>query len=130
MNVGADYYFAPYNQGDFRARGFVGGGVLNMVKNRVLLQQVAKLGDQASSRANTFVRSWQRDAPGWYAEGGVHMFFAMRYSVVLNSYYRSAKIQNMVYTAGKAPVFNDTDGKPYELDLSGIGARGALCYGF
>ena len=130
MQVGGDYYFAPYNQGDFQARGFIGVGVLSMVKNRVLFQSVARLGDQPSSRANTFLRSWQRDAPGWYGEGGVHMFFALRYSVVLNAYYRSAKMQNLVYTDTKQPTFNSGDGKPFELDLSGIGARASLCYGF
>lgn len=130
INVGADYYFTPYNQGDFQARAFVGGGLLQAVNNRVLFQQFSRLGDPVASANGTFLTSWQRDAPGWYGEFGVHMFFALRYSVVLNAYYRSAKAEDLVYTDTKAPAFDLADRKPYELDLSGIGGRGALLIGF
>jgi hypothetical protein len=126
MHVGADYYFAPYNQGDFQARGFMGGGLLNMVNNRVLFQQFNRTGGPTGS----FVTSIQRDAPGWYIDGGVHMFFAMRYSVVFNAYYRNAKMQALYDTHTKDPAYNRSNGEPFELDLSGIGGRGALCIGF
>jgi hypothetical protein len=130
VNVGADYYFTPYNQGDFQARAFVGGGLLHTVENRVLFQQTSRLVDPVASAAGTRLISWQRDSPGWYGEFGVHMFFALRYSVVLNAYYRSAKAENLVYTKTTSGAVDLADGKPYELDLSGLGARGALLIGF
>ncbi len=130
VNLGADYYFTPYNQGDFQARAFVGGGLLHTVENRVLFQETAKLVDLVAAANATRLVSWQRDSPGWYGEVGVHMFFALRYSVVLNAYYRSAKAENLVYTDSKLPAYNLADGKPYELDLSGLGARAALLIGF
>lgn len=130
MHFGADYYFAPYNQGDFQARAFAGGGMLNMVENRVRFESFETRTDPTTTLFGTTARQFERGAPGWYGEVGVHMFFAMRYSVVINSYYRSAKASGLVYTGTNTPVLNLTDGRPYELDLSGIGARGALCFGF
>lgn len=130
MQLGADYYFAPYNQGDFQARAFVGGGLLNTVQNRVLFQTYEINTDPGTTLFGTGVTKIERDAPGWYTEAGVHMFFALRYSVVLNAYYRSAKADGLVYTNSNDPFLNFTDGKPFELDLSGVGGRGALCIGF
>ena len=130
MQVGADYYFAPYNQGDFQARAFVGGGLLNSVRNRVLFQTFELRTDPSTTLFGTGVTAIRRDAPGWYGEFGVHMFFAMRYSVVLNTYYRSARASGLVVANSNNPALNLTDGQPFELDLSGIGGRGALCIGF
>ena len=130
MQVGGDYYFAPYNQGDFQARAFVGGGILNTVENRVLFQSFESGTDNTTTLfGNTKIMA-QRDSPGWYGEFGVHMFFAIRYSVVMNAYYRSAKARGLVTTGTNTPVANLTNGQPYDLDLSGIGGRGALCIGF
>ena len=130
MQIGADYYFAPYNQGDFQARAFVGGGLLNTVENRVLFQSYENGTDPTTTLFGSFETTAQRDSPGWYSEVGVHMFFALRYSVVMNAYYRSAKARGLVQTGTNSPRLNFTDGRPYELDLSGLGARGALCIGF
>jgi hypothetical protein len=130
MHLGADYYFAPYNQGDFQARGFVGGGLLNTVTNRVLYQTYSVGLPPQVTQFGYGNAKFERDAPGWYGEAGVHMFFAMRYSVVINGYYRSAKASGLVLTNSDTPVYNFTDGKPYELDLSGIGGRGGFCIGF
>jgi len=130
MQLGADYYMAPYNQGDFQARAFIGGGILNTVENRVLFQTFETGTDPTTTLFGDFVTKAQKDAPGWYGEFGVHMFFAIRYSVVMNAYYRSAKARGLVQTGTNTPLLNLTDGRPYELDLSGIGARGALCIGF
>lgn len=130
MHLGADYYLAPYNQGDFRAQAFVGGGLLNTVKNRVLFQSYESGTDPSTTIFGTTVTKIERDAPGFYGEVGVHMFFALRYSVVLNGYYRSAKARGLVFTGTGAEFSNPSNGLPYELDLSGIGGRGALCIGF
>ena len=78
----------------------------------------------------TGVTRIERDSPGWYGEVGVHMFFALRYSVVLNGYYRSAKTRGLALTGTNDEFLNLSDGQPFELDLSGIGGRAALCIGF
>ncbi len=130
MQVGGDYYFAPYNQGDFQARAFVGGGILNTVENRVLFQSFESGTDNTTTLFGNTKTMAQKDSPGWYGEFGVHMFFAIRYSVVMNAYYRSAKARGLVTTGTNTPVTNLTNGQPYDLDLSGIGGRGALCIGF
>jgi len=130
VHLGADYYFAPYNQGDFQARAFVGGGILNTVQNRVVFQTYEVGTDPGTTLFGTGVTRIERDSPGWYGELGVHMFFALRYSVVLNGYYRSAKARGLVFTNSNDPFLNLTDGRPFELDLSGIGGRGGLCIGF
>ena len=41
VSVGAAYYLAPYNQGDFQARGYLGGGFLSVVQSRLKVQQTA-----------------------------------------------------------------------------------------
>jgi len=128
--VGGDYYFAPYNQGDFQARAFLGGGLLSQVTNRVTYQSFESGTDNTTTIFGTFVTNAQRDSPGWYAEFGVHMFFALRYSVVLNGFYRSSRMNALYYSASKQPFLNPSDGKPFDLDLTGMGARGALCIGF
>jgi len=130
MQIGADYYMAPYNQGDFQARAFIGGGLLNTVENRVLFQAYENGTDPTTTLFGDLVTRAQKDSPGWYGEFGVHMFFAIRYSVVMNAYYRSAKARGLVQSGTNTPLLNLSDGRPYELDLSGIGARGALCIGF
>lgn len=130
MILGADYYFAPYNQGDFQARAFVGGGVLNTVQNRVLFQTFEVGTTPATTLFGSGVTKIERDSPGWYGELGVHMFFAMRYSVLINGYYRSAKSSGLVFTDSNVPAMNFSNGLPYELDLSGIGGRGGFCIGF
>ena len=127
--VGGDYYFAPYNQGDFQARAFMGGGLMSQVTDRVTFQSYESGTDNTTTIFGTTSSSWQRDAPGWYGELGVHMFFAMRYSVVINAYYRSAKMNALYDTKTKEPFLNPSDGQPFDLDLSGMGARMALCIG-
>lgn len=130
MQIGGDYYFAPYNQGDFQARAFVGGGILNTVENRVLFQSFESGTDNTTTLFGNLTTMAQKDSPGWYSEVGVHMFFAIRYSVVMNAYYRSAKTRGLVQSGTNTPLSNLTNGQPYDLDLSGIGGRAALCIGF
>ena len=69
-----------------------------------------------------------QDAPGWYAESGVHMFFATRYSVIIGAVYRSAQIRNMIDAQSGFLAFG-TNGKPFRLDMSGVGAKMAVSIG-
>ena len=76
------------------------------------------------------------DAPGWYFEVGAHMFFAVRYSVMLGAIYRSAVVQNVgsySNTVNGVAVYPDerliATNVPYKLDTSGVGARMSLGIG-
>jgi hypothetical protein len=126
VSVGADFYMAPYNQGDFQARAYVGGGFLSLVQNRLLYQQTI-VGIQGTP---SFVSASKRDAPGFYLEGGVHMFFATRFSVLLGGVFRSAKVEGLVDRETNVPRLGSSDHKPLSMDLSGVGGRMALAYGF
>jgi len=70
-----------------------------------------------------------QDSPGYYTEAGVHMFFASRYSVLLSALYRSGQIERMVDERTGAVVFDPETGKPFSLDVSGIGLRMAAIIG-
>ena len=129
FHAGASYYFAPYNQGDFQARAFLGGGLLSHATNRVTQQISNTTGFGSSS-----VVRWSGTTPGFYGEGGVHMFFASRFSVMLSASYRDAKSTVMVYTQASpdlqnGQVLNAHAGTPYELDAGGIGFRMAVGIG-
>ncbi len=154
LHVGAQYYLAPYNQGDFQARAFVGGGLLSLVSTRGLFQTSESglnelysadndtLDDASLGGANRITA--QGDGAGYYAEVGAHMFFAARYSIIVGAVYRSMKVSHLT-TVGTitvpqdavvSPYLKDTllkDGRPAgisELDLSGVGVRMALAIGF
>ncbi|HEY2954253.1 MAG TPA: outer membrane beta-barrel protein [Candidatus Eisenbacteria bacterium] len=126
VSVGADYYLAPYNQGDFQARAYVGGGFLSTVQNRLLYQQT----EIGVPNGVSFVSTAKRDAPGFYVEGGVHMFFATRFSVLLGLVFRSAKVEALLDKTTNEPRLGATDQKPLSMDLSGVGGRMALAFGF
>jgi len=129
VHVGGAYYLAPYNQGDFQARAYLGAGFMSMVYNRGRLGQVATGFDSATGVAANFKVTAKRDSPGYYLEGGAHMFFAVRYSVMLGLVYRSAKIRDMqgyLFQGGRRIPL----GRLYDLDTSGIGARMGLGIGF
>ncbi len=126
VSVGADYYLAPYNQGDFQARAYLGGGFLSLVQNRLLYQQTV-IGIPGTT---SFTTAAKRDAPGFYVEGGVHMFFATRFSVLLGAVFRSAKVAALVDRTTNDPRLSATDLKPLSMDLSGVGGRMAVAYGF
>ena len=126
VHVGAAYYFEPYNQGDFQARAFMGGGFLSLTRNRVTSQVFSTLAGATVSR-------WNGSGPGFYGEAGVQMFFASSFSVILSGMYRDAKTENMVVTEGDPSVVNrpalNTAGTPYKLDASGLGFRIGLALG-
>jgi len=123
VHLGGTYYLQPYNQGDFQARAFMGAGLASLVYNKVTFEQVSTI-----PQAPTFHQKFTQDAPGYYGEFGVHMFFAARYSVILSGVYRSAVIRGMVDQDTGNPVYN-FEGRPYTLDMSGFGARFGVAIG-
>lgn len=124
VTVGAAYYMQPYNQGDFQARVYLGGGFLSMIQSRLKFQVSA---NGVPGLTSTVV-AWKRDGPGAYLEGGVHMYFASRFSVLLGAMYRSAKVEALLDRSTHEPAYAP-DGLPFSLDLSGIGARMAVAIG-
>jgi len=127
VHIGGAYYFAPYNQGDFQARAFMGGGLLSLTLNRVTSQVSNTIGTSSVTRING-------SGPGFYGEGGVQMFFASRFSVILSGMYRDAKTSNMLVTEGPAdllnqPALNSYAPTTYKLDASGLGFRLGIVFG-
>jgi hypothetical protein len=153
VHVGAQYYLAPYTQGDFQARAFVGGGLLSLTATRALFSTfetgLPVRGDTLSgpSMGGNNLLVGTGDSPGYYAEVGAHLFFAARYSVIVGAIYRSMKIRNLsnegvIMVPDGPPLADDftlktellgKDGKPVrisDLDLSSLGVRMAVGIGF
>jgi hypothetical protein len=154
VHIGAQYYLAPYTQGDFQARAFVGGGLMSMTGTRATFSAIEsglpiRGGDtlDVASLGGTNRLVAKGDSPGYYAEVGAHLFFAARYSVIVGAVYRSMKVRDLVgegviSVPDGPPLDRDytlrtdllgTDGKPIripDLDLSGIGVRMAVGIGF
>ena len=123
IHVGGDYYFTPYNQGDFQARAYVGGGMLSLTSTHGTIT-VVRL---TSVSPGVTTQEWAGDAPGWYVEAGAHMFFAVRYSVMLGVMYRSAVVTPTgSYLNGTLVETN----VPVSIDMGGAGARMSLAIGF
>jgi hypothetical protein len=151
IHVGTLYYLAPYTQGDFQARAFLGAGILSLTSTRgsfsTFEQGLPMSGDtlDVGSLGGTQALVARGDAPGYYAEVGAHMFFAARYSLMVGAIYRSARIAGLV-NDGVIMVPDDRptapflvtpllgrDGKPVhipDIDLTGVGVRMALGIGF
>ena len=132
VHLGASYYLQPYNQGDFQARMFVGGGMVQYTHSRVIFEQTLSGADSASTAnlGGSFKIEGTNDAPGYYLEGGVHMFFASRYSVMLSAMYRSGEVQGIIEENTAEALVNPISGKPLTLDVSGIGLRLSANIGF
>jgi hypothetical protein len=126
VHVGGAYYLQPYNQGDFQARAYVGAGFMSLVYNRARLQAAEAGTDPSTTLGGSYVINAKEDSPGFYAETGVHMFFATRVSVIVSALYRSAKIRNMVVESRDHPPFSIP---PFDLDTSGLGLRMGLAIG-
>ncbi len=125
IHVGAAYYLQPYNQGDFQARAFIGAGVVSQVTNRSRFRTEASFpGVYVATRSELL-----RDAPGWYAEIGGHMFFASRFSVMISGTYRSSVIRGMVDDVYRIPASSPVGPRPFTLDLSGAGIRASFAVG-
>ena len=154
LHVGAQYYLAPYNQGDFQARAYVGAGVLSLVSTRGLFQTFEVGLDELYGADNDTLDAASLgganhvtaggDGAGYYAEVGAHMFFASRFSILIGAVYRSLRVSNLT-TVGTVTVPSDVVVAPYlketllmgdepagisELDLSGVGVRMAVGIGF
>jgi len=129
VHVGADYYFSPYNQGDFQARAYLGGGVLSNVYSRATFEQNENNTDPLTTVGGSFVARSTRDSPGYYIQTGVHMFFASHWSVMIGLVYRSAKIERLIDQETREPV-RDLLGNTVDLDLSGGGVRLGVARGF
>jgi len=124
IHAGAAYYFTPYNQGDFQARAYVGGGFMSLVHNRATLQ----LAESGIVTGSAFRTTGTNDASGYYGEIGAHMFFASKFSVLLSALYRSNEVRNLVDESTGALLRNPR-GEPLTLDVGGVGFRMALGIG-
>jgi Outer membrane protein beta-barrel domain len=129
VHAGLDYYLAPYNQGDFQARMYFGGGAIGAVGNRATFEQVESGTDSSTTLGGNYRTTLIRDTPGYYLEGGVHMFFASKISVMLGVQYRSIVVRGMLNSVTYQPALGP-DGKPFTLDVSGLGARMGIGLGF
>ena len=130
VHVGVTYYLQPYNQGDFQARMLFGGGIVQYTNSRTVLTQSVESPDP-NLAGGSFQLAGTQDAPGYYVEGGVHMFFAARYSILLSAQYRSGEIANF-YDEDNPPgaILNPYSGEPFKLDVSGVGLRMSAVIGF
>jgi hypothetical protein len=129
VHAGAAFYFPPYNQGDFQARAFLGGGMLSQVYNKFEFQQVESGTDSSTTLGGSVMITTRGDSPGYYAEAGVHMFFALRYSVQLGLLYRSAVARELLDRDTREPLILP-NGKSVTLDTGGVGAKMAVAIGF
>lgn len=134
VHVGASYYFTPYNQGNFRARAYLGGGLMAHTNSKVFFEQLEFNTDTTTTLGGSARLKGRGESPGYYAEFGAHMWFATRLSVMLGMTYRSADMEVLRYDT----VAIRPDGvelpytppiKPETLDLSGISARFAILIG-
>ncbi|HYM81312.1 MAG TPA: hypothetical protein VEY91_07855 [Candidatus Limnocylindria bacterium] len=127
--AGGAYYLAPYTQGDFQARAYLGGGFVSNVYTRSVFEQVESNTDSLTTLGGDFRQDATRDGPGYYVEVGAHLFFALRYSVMLSAVYRGAEIRRLLDQRTNQPVLTP-DGRPFTLDLSGLGGRMGIAIGF
>ena len=143
VHVGVAYYLQPYNQGDFQARAFVGGGVMQYTHTRATLEQELFNADSVltTTWGGTSKYVLTQDAPGYYLECGAQMFFANQYTVLISAVYRSGVLDNMrveqslvngvsVGYPNPGPVAVNSKGQPYQLDVGGLGLRMCIGIGF
>ena len=137
VHIGATYYLAPYTQGDFQARAYLGGGFMSLTNNKIVFEQLEFQTDSATTLGGSSRAKMRRDGPGYYFEVGGHMFFASRYSVMIGAIYRSAMVRGLhqvdevVEENGVATVTRiPRDGPALSLDTGGLGIRMGLGIGF
>ncbi len=142
-NVGASYYLQPYNQGDFQARMYFSGGLLSLTNTQFKFGKV-EAGTDSSTTLGTATGTGDKysynvqgksEGPGWYIEGGAHMFFASRFSVMLGLMYRDMKVVAVPVALTEFDKYNNpypstVSIQPVEVDLSGVSARMGVCIGF
>jgi hypothetical protein len=147
IHLGGAYYLAPYNQGDFQARAYFGGGFMSLTNNKAYFEKIEINTDSTTTvpggpvgdafvPGGSFRINGRGDGPGYYLEAGAHMFFAVRYSVMLGVIYRSAKIRAVdveletVDPETGLVTRSRVDDAPFTLDVGGVGARMAVAIGF
>ncbi len=148
VHIGALYYLQAYNQGDFQARAYIGGGFVQYTHTFARFGQSLVVSDSSWNapgltygKNSSYKTALTQDAPGCYLEAGAHMFFATRFSVVIGAVYRSGKLNNMrvdLIEAGghvisgdsPGPVVTNSKGQPYQLDVGGLGLKMSLGIGF
>lgn len=140
VHLGATYYLAPYNQGDFQARTYFGGGLMTVANTRVVFSKVESGTDSLTTYgglrpggSSTYEVNGQRGGPGYYLELGAHMFFASRWSVLLGAGYRDVKVRGIPLLLSDTDRFGNPAISEFEttdLDLSGGNFRMAVAYGF
>jgi len=129
IHVGGALYMAPYTQGDFQARAFFGAALLSSVYNKALITQGSSgFPEGDPNDPGSFREQGTQDSPGFSAEFGVHMFFASRYSVLISGMFRSLTVRGMHNVLTGEPLTTQS-GQPYELDMTGLGARFAVGIG-
>jgi len=144
VHVGAAYYLQPYNQGDFQARAYFGGGLMQYTHTRARFEQVLTMAQYDSALVN-YTGGSQRysltqDAPGYYAEAGAHMFFASRFSAMVGVIYRSgvlrgmrldhADVNGVPTTDPRYSEVRNADGSEFQVDVGGVGVKLAVGIGF
>jgi hypothetical protein len=136
VHLGATYYLAPFTQGDFQARAYLGGGFMSLTNNKIVFEQLEFATDSATTLGGSSRAKMRRDGPGFYFEVGGHMFFASRYSVMIGAIYRSAMVRGLrevdevVERNGVATITEiHKDGPSLNLDTSGLGLRMGVAIG-
>ncbi len=143
VHVGMAYYLQPYNQGDFQARAYFGGGMLQYTHSRVRFDQVLAMAEYDSAlvayTGGSQRTSLTQDATGYYGEFGAHMFFASRFSALVAVQYRSGVLRGLRLeqaTVNGQPVgapyqeVTNPDGSEFQVDMGGIGVKMAVGIGF
>jgi len=142
VHVGAAYYLQPYNQGDFQARMFFGAGMVSYTYTRATFEQVLTNPDSIlfSQFGPSFKEVLTQDSPGYYLEGGAHMFFASHYSVLVSLMWRSGELRNMQLDefsingvdqpVAPGTVVNNPKGTPMKINVGGLGVGMAVAIGF
>jgi len=143
VHIGGAYYLQPYNQGDFQARAYFGAGLVSYAFSKATFEQVLTNPDSVlnAQMGGSFKAVLTQDAPGFYAEGGAHMFFASRWSVMVGAIYRTGQLRNALLSAYEingtrldipppgVPV-NNPKGRPLMIDVGGLGAKMTIGFGF
>ncbi|TMQ72996.1 MAG: hypothetical protein E6K80_01325 [Candidatus Eisenbacteria bacterium] len=117
VHVGGTYYLAPFTQGDFQARAYLGGGFMSLTNNKIVFEELEFQTDSATTLG--------------------HMWFASRYSVMLGAIYRSAIVRGLrevdeivEHNGVKTVAVVPKEQPSLTLDTGGIGLRMGLAVGF
>lgn len=140
VHLGAMYYLAPYNQGDFQARTYFGAGLVTATNAQVSFSKVelgtdslTTYGGLRTGGSSTYEVNGGRGSPGFYLELGAHMFFASRWSVLVGGGYRSLKVTGLPLLLSDEDRLGNPETTAFsttELDLSGGNFKMAIAYGF